>query len=200
MRRLGIPLLVAPLLCALAASPANAKEWAPDYDHSFLGFTGTQGETKFEGHFKKFEVHIDFDTDKPETGKIAAKIAIASVTAGSDERDSALPAPEWFDAAQFPEAQFLSTDIKAAACGQATPPGLTNVTCYKAAGTLTVKGISKPITLDFLLGKEGDHMRAQAKAKLLRTDFGVGLGPWADETYVKRAVDLTIDIVARQAS
>jgi polyisoprenoid-binding protein YceI len=199
MMRSKFYLLIAAVAFA-SASPACAKEWTVSYNQSRIGFVGTQGDARFNGGFKKFQVAIDFDPAKPETGKITATIDMASAFAGSEERDSALPGSDWFDTSKFPQAQFATTSIKPAdTCKIETPATVTLIGCYNAAGTLTIKGITKPVTLGFYLtkDKQGDQVRAQGKVALIRTDFGIGQRQWADEAYVKRAVDVTIDITAR---
>jgi polyisoprenoid-binding protein YceI len=179
------------LLLLLIATPAFAKSWTVDYQNSKLGFTGIQGSAPFEGLFKTFTATIDFDPAHPETGKITATIDTGSATAGSSDRDEYLPQPDWFDVKKFPQAQFATTSI------HATSPDKSGANCYEAAGTLSIKGISKDVTLPFCLKPEGDHMRAQGQLKLMRNDYTVGIGQWANEAYVKHAVDVTIDIAAK---
>jgi polyisoprenoid-binding protein YceI len=195
MMRNLLGLATAATLLAVAM-PVQASNWVVDYGKSQLGFIGTQGSTSFTGEFKKFQATIDFDPAKPETGKIAATIDMASATAGSDERDSALPGNDWFDTSKFPQAQFATTSIKPDTCPFGTPAA---AKCFKADATLTIKGVTKPVALSFYIAPEGDHTRAKGDVKLIRTDFGVGQGQWASEAYVKRAVDVTIDITARPA-
>lgn len=178
------------IVCSLGFAPdALAKNWTVDYSNSHLGFIGTQGSASFTGTFKKFTVTIDFDPEKPETGKITATIDMASASAGSDERDSALPQSDWFDTSKFPQAVFTSTSIRK-----------TGDHAYEAVGNLTIKNITKPVTLPFTLTPDGNHMRAQGKAILIRTDFAVGQGQWSNEAFVKHAVDVTVDIAAQPAS
>jgi polyisoprenoid-binding protein YceI len=198
MMRRGFCVVIV-MLALAAAFPACAKDWIVDYTQSHLGFTGTQGSDKFDGGFKKFRVVIDFDPAQPQAGKITAVIDIASAFAGSEERDSALPQSDWFDTSKFPQAQFTTTSIKLDECNVITPATVVVIGCYKAAATLMIKGIEKPVTLGFYLekDKQTDQVRAKGDVKLIRTDFGVGKGQWSDEAYVKHAVDVTIDIVAR---
>ena len=178
--------------CVLAFSgAANAKPWEVDYAQSHLGFEGRQGSSVFQGGFGKFTVQIDFDLDKPAAGKITASIDTASATAGSSERDSYLPQPDWFDSKKFPQANFASTSIRDVGADKS------GVECYEAAGNLTIKGISKPIALPFCLIKEGDHYRAKGKVALIRSDFHIGEHDWANEDYVKFAVDVLVDVAVK---
>jgi polyisoprenoid-binding protein YceI len=174
------------VFCCAISDPASAKNWAVDYANSKLGFTGTQGSSSFSGSFKIFQAVIDFDPDHPETGKINTSIDMTSATAGSPERDGYLPQPDWFDSQKFAAAQFVSTSIRK-----------TGDHTYIADGTLTIKGVTQPVSLPFTLVQEGDHWRAQGKVTLLRSDFHVGTGEWASESYVKYAVDVTVNLSAK---
>ena len=176
------------LACLLSGPQAvQAKSWVIDYAHSQLGFKGQQGDSPFTSFFKNFTATVDFDPDKPETGKIAATIDIASSTAGSRQRDDWLPQADWFDIKRFPQATFASTAIRKTSDG------------YAAEGNLTLKGITRPLTLNFTLTPEGDHLRAKGSANLTRTDFKIGEGDWANENYVKLPVTVTIDLAAKPA-
>lgn len=175
------------VLMILIAVPAMAKTWDVDYGRSHLGFSGKQSGESFEGGFKNFTVTIDLDPTHPEGGKITASIDIASATAGSADRDTYLPHSDWFNTAKFPKAEFVSTSIHSGS----TP------SCFEAAGNLTIKGISQPLTLPFCLKPEGDHMRATGSVTLLRNNFSIGTGQWADEGVVANAVMVNLDIAAK---
>jgi polyisoprenoid-binding protein YceI len=165
---------------------AEAKTWTIDYSHSHLGFIGKQGDTAFDGSFKKFTATVDFDPDHPEGGKIAATVDLASATTGDDQKDSMLPQSDWFDTSKFPQAQFVSAQIRK-----------TGTNAYEAQGMLTIKGIAKPVILPFTLVAEGDHWRAQGKTTLMRSDFNIGQGQWSDDKTVRLKVDVTVDLAAK---
>jgi len=178
-------LLIAAMLATLS-SRTEAKSWIVDYQHSHLGFSGIQERSVFQGSFRNFKVDIDFDPDHPESGKIAATIETGNVTTNDRQRDSMLPQTEWFDAQKFPEAKFTSTKIQK-----------TDAHSYEAKGTLTLKGITKNVTLPFTLTQDGDHWRAQGRAMLVRSDFHIGEGEWASDQTVRLVVTVIVDIAAR---
>ena len=178
------------VMMAAGAPPAFAKSWLVDYAKSKLGFVGAQSGVSFQGSFKSFITDIKFDPAHPETGSITATIEIGSATAGNPERDGYLPQPDWFDAKNFPTAQFVSTVIRAAGNDK------NGATCFEADGNLTIKGITKPVKMPFCLKQEGYAMHAQGRVKLIRTDFDIGTGQWSDESVVRRGVDVVIDITA----
>lgn len=180
--------VLALMLGSVWVNPVFAKDWVIDYSHSSLGFIGNQSGAAFTGGFKRFQTIVDLDPAKPEAGKISATIDVTSITANDSERDSYLPQADWFSFSTFPQAQFISSGIRK-----------TGDQSYVADGTLTIKGIAKPLSLPFTLKPEGDHWRAQGRVTLIRTDFHVGDHDWANEDYVKRAVDVVLDLTAKPA-
>lgn len=177
------------LLLTLASSTAAAAEWVIDYPHSKLGFTGAEGSTAFDGQFTRFRATVDLDPQHPAAGRITAAIDTGSATAGKRERDELLPQADWFNVSKFPEAQFASTAIRQTGAG-----------AFEATGTLTIKGITQAVKLPFTLTQESDHWRARGTLTLMRTDFGVGSGEWADEKMVRNKVEVTVDLVAMPSS
>jgi polyisoprenoid-binding protein YceI len=167
------------------AQGAWAKDWTVDTGKSKIGFTGTQSGKAFEGSFKKFTAMIDFDPAHPETGHITADIDTGSAATGDTQRDETMPQTDWFNVKAFPIAHFASTKITAAGADR-----------YTVVGTLTIKGVSHDVMMPMTLKQEGDHWHAAAHADLMRNDFKIGQNAWADETYVKYAVAVTVDIVA----
>jgi len=165
---------------------AEAKPWGIDYGKSHLGFSAEQSGIKFQGAFTRFQVDVDFDPEHPETSKINALVDISSIGTGDAQRDSMLPQPDWFATATYPQASFVSATITK-----------TGPNSYVAKGTLTIKGTAHPSTLPFTFVQEDDHYRSQGKVNILRSDFHIGEGQWSDEKYVKLAVEVKIDIVAK---
>ena len=165
---------------------AEAKPWTINYSKSKLGFSATQSGVTFQGGFMRYKLDVDFDPDHPETSKINAIVDISSIGTGDAQRDSMLPQPEWFATAQYPQATFVSTQISK-----------TGPDSFVAHGTLTIKGKAHPATLPFTLVHEDDHYHSQGKVDILRSDFNIGQGQWSDEKYVKFAVEVKIDIVAK---
>jgi polyisoprenoid-binding protein YceI len=174
----------ATLMLAGAAS-AHAATWTVDAAKSHLGFTGSQSGTPFAGHFGKFDGTIVFDPANPAAGHADITIDTASAATGDQQKDSAMPGADWFSVAAFPQAHFVATGFKSTGAGN-----------YAAAGTLTIRGVSKPVTLPFTLAISGDQATAAGKVQLVRTAFGVGQGAWATAQYVGLDVAVDFAIVA----
>jgi polyisoprenoid-binding protein YceI len=115
--------------------------WTLDSAHSQIEFAVKHMMvTTVRGQFRKFAIDVDFDEESPERSSIVAHIDASSIDTGMEARDAHLRSGDFFDAEAFPELAFRSTRITAA--GDA----------YKIEGDLTIKGVTRPITLDAEIG------------------------------------------------
>jgi polyisoprenoid-binding protein YceI len=173
------------LVAAFGAVPAAASSWKLDAAKSTLNFSGTQTGAAFKGHFNRFNAQIDFDPDHLETSHIVVTIDPNSAVTGDPQRDGALPGKDWFDTAQFSQAKFVTTSIRKTGQGS-----------YAATGILTLRGVTKPVTLPFTLEFAGNTAHAKGHLSLARTVFGVGQGAWTSGQWVALDVGVDVDIVA----
>ncbi|MCB8875243.1 YceI family protein [Acidisoma silvae] len=188
-RSLG--LAAALLVGASIAAPisAYAATWTIDTAKSTLGFTGSQSGTPFNGKFGKFSGTIVFDPANPGAGHADVIIQTASAATGDQQKDGAMPGSDWFAADKFPTAEFKAASFKAIGTGT-----------YEADGTLTIRGMTKPIALPFTLAITGDTATAKGKVQLIRTNYGVGQGAWASAQYVALEVAVNVDITAEKTA
>ncbi len=177
-------LLALPLLAAL---PAQAADWQVDPAKSRLGFSGTQTGVPFQGSFGTWQAEIGFDPAHPEAGHAKVTIDLASAKTGDTQRDAALPQPEWFDTATHPQASFVA-DHFVAKGGDA----------YEAPGKLTIRGTAKDVVLPFTVAITGDHATAKGHLTLVRSDFGIGQGPWSSGQWVALEAGVDIDLTANR--
>jgi polyisoprenoid-binding protein YceI len=176
----------APLVAVLMWSgAASAAEWSIDAAKSRLGFIGTQGGSPFEGKFTRWSGRIDYDPANPAAAKVVVDIDIASAQTGDAQKDQSLPGAEWFDAKGFPKARFEATGFK--------PKGGDS---FEAPATLTIRGMSKNVTLPFTLDVKGAQARAKGRLDIVRTDYGVGQGEWKTGDMVALQVAVVFDLEA----
>lgn len=176
------------LLALLVLAPmARADGWQVIGPESSLSFTATQAGSAFTGRFDRFDAAITFDPAHPEAAHVWAEIDLTSATTGTDDRDSALQSPTWFNTKAFPRAVYEASGFK--------PLGDDR---FEAAGTLTLKGIAAPLTLQFRLQLDGDIARATGSAQVVRTNFGVGNGDFASGKWISKAVDVQVTLTARR--
>ncbi len=174
---------------ALAASPAMAADkYVVDYDKSAVTFVATQSGREFTGEFEKFTAEIAFSADDLAGSKVIATIDVTSADAGSGDRNDALPGSAWFNTKKFPKAVFAADDFAKGDDGQ-----------FVASGSLSLKGVSKPVVLPFTLTEKDGATHMVGKTTLTRTDFNVGSGQWASGDTVGLEVDVIVELVARKA-
>ena len=91
-----------------------------------------------EGFFTKMTGVIQFDPPDLPQLSAEAEIEVGSLTTGHRERDEHLLSPDYFDVEKYPKIFFKSTRVE-----------VTGENRGKITGDLTIRGIRKPITLDF---------------------------------------------------
>lgn len=166
MRLVMIPIILSTAPLTLYAA---AEKFTIDDKHSYvqwhinhLGFSTQSGKWFVTGN-------VVLDKEKPELSKVDISIDIATIITGIPELDKHLKEPLFFDVAKFPKATFVSDKVDV----------LTNNTA-KVRGMLTLRGVSKPITLMVTLNKEGKNPLSDllsvgfnATTTLKRSDFGM---------------------------
>jgi polyisoprenoid-binding protein YceI len=126
-------------LAALLAAPAAfATQYQIDPVHSRAGFAiKHMMVSKVNGQFKSVKGTVDLDEGKPENTRIDAEIDASTIDTGDAKRDGHLKTPDFFDVANHPKITFKSKKVTSAGPGK-----------YKVDGDLTIRGVTKPVTLD----------------------------------------------------
>jgi polyisoprenoid-binding protein YceI len=137
-----------------------------------------------DGRFKRFDAQLNLDPKKPEAGKVAFSIDLASVSLPAPELDAELAKPSWFDSKKLPQAQFQSTAIKA------TGPGK-----FEVSGKLSIKGQTRDISVPVALSQAGGLSTATGGFVLKRLEFKIGDGEWADTSMVANDVQVKFKLV-----
>ncbi len=185
-RRLLPTTLLALILCAGAS--AQAVEYQDvNRAASQISFTYKQLGQRVYGTFGEFEGRLSFDTQQPQAAHAVLRIQLASIDAGSADANDELQRASWFDTATYPVGVYESTGV--------TPLGDNR---YKIDGNLTIKGITRPVTVDVLL-KEQDGIGVFDGAFILkRSDFKIGEGEWAGNSVVSNDINIKFKMVAPQ--
>jgi polyisoprenoid-binding protein YceI len=142
--------------------------WTFDPAHSQIEFAVKHMMvTTVRGQFRRFSVDVEFDEENPERSSVAAHIEASSIDTGMEARDAHLRSADFFDAEAFPDLSFRSTNI-AAAGGD-----------YRIDGDLTIKGVTRPVTLDAEIGgvvpnlQGGRRAAFSATTKISRKAWGL---------------------------
>ncbi|MEE2567409.1 YceI family protein [Hyphobacterium marinum] len=173
------------LIALLAAPAAWASDWVVDTDASTMTFETEAFGGPVSGEITDFEADIRLDPDAPGDGRIEARAGVASVDAGSSEFNDPLQSRAGFNPEAHPDARFVSTAISEVMDCEAEPPAR----CFSADGELTIRGETRPATLDFRLAIDGARATADGQLVVHRDDFGIGGSAWGDA-----AVDVTVNI------
>lgn len=182
---------VAVALAALAiAAPAWAAPpaWTVDKAASKVAIGSTFDGQAVSGSFRKWDADIRFDPKDLAHSSAKVTIDVGSAATGDADRDAALPDTPWFYAAKYPKATFVTHSFKALGANR-----------YEAVGDLTIKGVTKPLTLPFTLVITGDTAKMNAAVGVNRLAFGVGQGEWATTQVIPAAVQVTIALTAHRA-
>ena len=178
--------LCAALLVAVAAPAfAQAPSWTVDKAKSSVGFSGTYTGAAFKGEFGEWTAAIAFDP--ANLAASSAKVTFQTKSAATNDatKDSALAEEEWLNPAKFPTATFTSTKI--------TSSGGNN---YVAAGTLTLKGKTLPVSLPFTLTISGNSAKMSGTATVDRLAYEIGTQSDANGTFVGKDIGITVELVA----
>jgi len=125
--------------CISSYAYASAPEWKIDPAHSGIYFRIGHIYSSVNGFFPDFEGDIKFNPSNLNESRFAFKVKVKSVDTNNSKRDGHLLSDEFFDAKKFSEMSFESKTIKHL--------GANN---YQVIGTMTVKDVSKTITLPFI--------------------------------------------------
>lgn len=177
--------LPAVLLLALAL-PASAADYV-QAQGSTLAFAGQYQGDVFSGRFPGFSTRLSFDPARLAGAKLDVTIPLATATTGNSDYDDNLRGGDFLDAARFPQARYTATRFRALGGNQ-----------YAADGTLSLHGISKPVTLTFSW-TPGAQPVLNGKATVKRLDFGVGGGDWADTGLLPDAIAVSTKVVLQPA-
>src|ERR1700744_3037890 len=148
---------------------ATLTKWVLDPLHSEVQFKVKHLViSTVSGFFKSFAGELDTENDDFTDAQISFSLDIDSIDTNQSQRDEHLKSAEFFDAAQYPQITFKSTSFKK-----------TDDDEYKLEGDLTIKGITKPVSLEAEYGGQTNDFYGNTKAgfevtgKINRKEFGL---------------------------
>lgn len=120
------------------------------------------------GYFRSFNGSVESEGDSFEGAKITFEADIDSVDTNNEDRDTHLKSDDFFNAEAYPKMKFESTSFKN-----------TGGDNYKLTGNMTIRDVTKEITLDVTHGGTVEDPYGQTKAgfelngSLNRKEFGL---------------------------
>ncbi|MBI3448883.1 MAG: YceI family protein [Acidobacteria bacterium] len=171
-RSLSLSRIPAALALAAAATlvPASAaaESLKIDSDHSTVAFKVSHLVfSKVLGRFDRFEGTLTLDPADLTKSAATVTIDAASIDTNEPDRDKHLKSDAFFDVEKFPKVTFQSTAVRKTAGDK-----------YEMDGNLTMRGVTKPVTLkvDVIgVGADRGGLRAgfEASTRVNRKDYGV---------------------------
>jgi len=147
----------------------SKTQWALDPMHSEIQFKIKHMMiSSVSGEFSKFDAKLETEGDDFTQAKATVNAEVDSINTKNEQRDGHLKSPDFFDAPGHPQITFESENL--------TRKDDEN---YVLNGTLTIKGVSKPVTLDVLnhgvIKDPYGNMRTgfEVSGKINRKDFGL---------------------------
>ena len=161
------------LAVAIASSVALAApvDYKIDPTHTATVFSWNHfGFSTPSANFTDIQGVIKVDNAKPANSSVEVTIPISSVNTNVPALDKEFQEEAWFNAAKYPNITFKSTKVETK-----------DKKHFKITGDLTVKGVTKPVILDAVLNKQGEHPMAKVPAigfnattSFNRSAFGIG--------------------------
>ncbi|WP_329315614.1 YceI family protein [Streptomyces sp. NBC_01262] len=169
-----------------------------DPTHSEIGFSVRHAMvTTVRGQFAEYDGKLQIDGANPAASTAEVTIKVVSIDTNQEQRDGHLRTGDFFDAESHPEITFTSTAAEQV-----------DAETYRLTGDLTIKGTTKPVTIDFtfngaakdLYGNE--RVGFEGSTTINRTDWGLSYNA-ALETggvLIGEKVKLSFDISAIKAA
>lgn len=170
-------LIAAAMLMPLAAAAVEFNAVLPE--KSSIGFVSKQMGVPVEGKFGRFVSKIVFDPAKPAKATAQIEIDLASIDTGSTEANEEVKDKAWFNIREFPAAKFASSSVRALGGGR-----------FEASGKMTIKGRTRDVVAPFSFREEGAVAMLEGSIPILRLQYGIGEGLWADTSTVADEVQV----------
>ncbi|HCW4732902.1 TPA: polyisoprenoid-binding protein [Acinetobacter baumannii] len=192
LKTLSFGLAVALASTVTLAAPVDYKI---DPTHTATVFSWNHfGFSTPSANFSDIQGVIKVDNAKPANSSVNVTIPLSSVNTNVPALDKEFQEEAWFNAAKYPNITFKSTKVETK-----------DKKHFKITGDLTVKGITKPVVLDAVLNKQGEHPMAKVPAigfnattSFNRSDFG--LGNYVPNVGDKITVNITTEATAACAA
>jgi polyisoprenoid-binding protein YceI len=193
LRSIALPFLALAALSAAVRAQAAPQTYEIDPVHSRVDFQIRHMFSKVSGGFTKFEGQVLYDPAAPAASSVKAVIDAASISTANEHRDADLRSPNFFDVAKFPTITFTSGKVTPGEGGR-----------LKVEGTLTMHGVTKPVTFDAAFLGSGPGLDGATRAgfeaalKLDRKEFGIVWNKTLDQGTLlgdEVSIDLQIEAV-----
>ncbi|WP_409564392.1 YceI family protein [Methylobacterium sp. J-076] len=148
----------------------KAGRYMLDSDHGKITWSvGHLGYSTYYGQFTGVTATLDLDPKAPTKSHLSVSVPLSGAVAGNARLEQQLAGPDFFDAGKFPTATFTATGVE-----QTSP------TTARITGDLTLRGVTKPVSVDATFNQAGTNpidrrytVGFDGRAVVKRSDFGV---------------------------
>lgn len=145
------------------------SQWTVDPTHSSIDFSVKHMMiAKVKGTFHTFEAQIDADPADLTSANISISVDLSSIDTRNSDRDAHLRSGDFFDADTHPKMTFQSTSVAKTSDGE-----------YDVTGDLTIRGVTRPVTIAATFEGTGKDPWGNVKVgysavgSIKRSDFGL---------------------------
>lgn len=172
----------------IEAATQSLGDWQVDAANSTLGFVVEFSGKPVDGGFAQWTADITFEPDQLEQSRAEIVVQTASVTINDSNLNGQAAGSDGFASDDHPDAVFVSEDFAQ------NPDG-----GYLANGTLTIRGISVPLTLNFTFEETDGVAQVAGSGDVDRLAFGIGQSNASNEGWLKFPVEIVFDLTASRA-
>src|SRR3954468_11890747 len=175
-------------------TPTLTGSYVIDPAHSRIAFVARHAMvTKVRGSFNEFDGDGYYDAGNPANSRLQLTIKAASIDTRNADRDTHLRSNDFFDMETYPQISFVSTAVEEV-----------DDDTFRVTGDLTIKGVTKPVTVEFeFAGAAVDpygnsRIGLEGKTTINRKDWGVNWNAAleAGGVLVSEKVTLEFDVSA----
>lgn len=156
------------------------SRWQFDPYHTQVEFSAKHlGMMTVRGHFTEINATGNIYPDRPEASSVDVTIQTASIRTHNENRDNDLRSSNFLEVDKYPTINFKSTEIK--------PAGEDR---YTMLGDLTIKGNTRPVTLNVVKYGEfndprmGHRIGYSAEGQINRKDYGLTFNMMLDGKWI----------------
>lgn len=167
------------------ASLSDLPVWNIDYQNSAIKFSADQAGAPFEGVWEKWQAIMQFDATQLNKSGFIVTIDTTQVNSKDQERDGYIVGEDFFDTNLFKTATFIAEQFEPQSSNE-----------FTSQGRLSIKGLSKPVLFTFTVVQTEGLVELIGSASLDRFAWNIGMGDWADTSWVGQQVEVNVKVVA----
>ncbi len=169
----------------VSANSTQGEKYLITTANSRIEFIGSKVTGSHHGSFQKFSGEIDY-AGVAEKSRVSLNIEMSSVTTDTPDVTKHLQTADFFDVAKFPQATFVSTEIKTGGDKGAS---------HTVTGNLTLHGVTKSIAFPATIAVDPGAITVESTFAINRKDFGINYAGAADNL-IRAEVVLSLHVRA----